>query len=107
MIVSLLLDLLFLCVFFVLLFCCMSFVSSVIIFFFNQKTAYDMRISDWSSDVCSSDLGRTGDRAAKAVPLLKVRRLVTGLDHPWDVRPIGAGRLIFTKIGRAVCWERV
>src|SRR3546814_12761966 len=26
-------------------------------FFFNQKPAYDMRISDWSSDVCSSDLG--------------------------------------------------
>src|SRR3546814_7860394 len=26
-------------------------------FFFKQKTAYDMRISDWSSDVCSSDLG--------------------------------------------------
>src|SRR3546814_8477798 len=26
-------------------------------FFFNQKTAYEMRISDWSSDVCSSDLG--------------------------------------------------
>src|SRR3546814_6573629 len=25
-------------------------------FFFNQKTAYDIRISDWSSDVCSSDL---------------------------------------------------
>src|SRR3546814_4666123 len=25
-------------------------------FFFKQKTAYDMRISDWSSDVCSSDL---------------------------------------------------
>src|SRR3546814_17363974 len=25
-------------------------------FFFNQKTAYEMRISDWSSDVCSSDL---------------------------------------------------
>src|SRR3546814_11496286 len=28
----------------------------VIFFFFKQKTAYDMRISDWSSDVCSSDL---------------------------------------------------
>src|SRR3546814_4147397 len=28
----------------------------MIIFFFKQKTAYDMRISDWSSDVCSSDL---------------------------------------------------
>src|SRR3546814_15223877 len=27
-------------------------------FFFKQKTAYDMRISDWSSDVCSSDLPR-------------------------------------------------
>src|SRR3546814_8834649 len=29
-----------------------------IIFFFKQKTAYEMRISDWSSDVCSSDLRR-------------------------------------------------
>src|SRR3546814_2729253 len=27
-----------------------------IFFFFKQKTAYEMRISDWSSDVCSSDL---------------------------------------------------
>src|SRR3546814_6980357 len=30
--------------------------SVVCIFFFKQKTAYEMRISDWSSDVCSSDL---------------------------------------------------
>src|SRR3546814_10887284 len=29
-------------------------------FFFKQKTAYEMRISDWSSDVCSSDLKGTG-----------------------------------------------
>src|SRR3546814_4984667 len=29
-------------------------------FFFKQKTAYEMRISDWSSDVCSSDLLDTG-----------------------------------------------
>src|SRR3546814_3596501 len=29
-----------------------------VIFFFKQKTAYEMRISDWSSDVCSSDLNR-------------------------------------------------
>src|SRR3546814_9768254 len=28
----------------------------VLVFFFKQKTAYEMRISDWSSDVCSSDL---------------------------------------------------
>src|SRR3546814_3302592 len=31
-------------------------------FFFKQKTAYEMRISDWSSDVCSSDLDRRGRR---------------------------------------------
>src|SRR3546814_9369940 len=30
-------------------------------FFFKQKTAYEMRISDWSSDVCSSDLSGVGD----------------------------------------------
>src|SRR3546814_10759227 len=29
-------------------------------FFFKQKTAYEMRISDWSSDVCSSDLEEVG-----------------------------------------------
>src|SRR3546814_8549903 len=29
---------------------------SLFLFFFKQKTAYEMRISDWSSDVCSSDL---------------------------------------------------
>src|SRR3546814_8169013 len=32
------------------------FVSVCAFFFFKQKTAYEMRISDWSSDVCSSDL---------------------------------------------------
>src|SRR3546814_3357085 len=36
-------------------------------FFFKQKTAYEMRISDWSSDVCSSDLiGQLDARAAGA-----------------------------------------
>src|SRR3546814_7604925 len=33
------------------------------IFFFTQKTAYEMRISDWSSDVCSSDLVAYRDHA--------------------------------------------
>src|SRR3546814_4003450 len=33
--------------------CCLS---DFFFFFFKQKTAYEMRISDWSSDVCSSDL---------------------------------------------------
>src|SRR3546814_17808821 len=32
-------------------------------FFFKQKTAYEMRISDWSSDVCSSDLVECPDAA--------------------------------------------
>src|SRR3546814_6526601 len=35
----------------------------VLFFFFKQKTAYEMRISDWSSDVCSSDLVRTAEAA--------------------------------------------
>ncbi|WP_244928876.1 PQQ-dependent sugar dehydrogenase [Nocardioides sp. W7] len=39
--------------------------------------------------------------ARRTVPDLRVRRLVTGLDHPWDVRPIGRGRLIFTQRDRA------
>src|SRR3546814_163556 len=39
---------------------------SLVVFFFKQKTAYEMRISDWSSDVCASDLlSRTcGNRAS-------------------------------------------
>src|SRR3546814_12977980 len=39
-------------------------ISTVLVFFVKQKTTYEMRISDWSSDVCSSDLGATeGQRA--------------------------------------------
>src|SRR3546814_3160844 len=38
-----------------------SFRGECCFFFFKQKTAYDMRISDWSSDVCSSDLGDADD----------------------------------------------
>src|SRR3546814_1061843 len=39
-------------------------IFSLFFFFFKQKTAYEMRISDWSSDVCSSDLGLGGDLGA-------------------------------------------
>src|SRR3546814_8718162 len=38
-------------------------------FFFKQKTAYEMRISDWSSDVCSSDL-RRGDYLGATVQVI-------------------------------------
>src|SRR3546814_15732851 len=40
-------------------------VLCVLFFFFKQKTAYEMRISDWSSDVCSSDLSRRGPLGRK------------------------------------------
>src|SRR3546814_9680665 len=39
------------------------------VFFFKQKTAYEMRISDWSSDVCSSDLLRR--RIADKMPTVE------------------------------------
>src|SRR3546814_13595700 len=45
-------------------------------FFFKQKTAYEMRISDWSSDVCSSDLIEQGTR--EHVDIEAVR---AGCDH--------------------------
>src|SRR3546814_9147433 len=49
----------FLFVFYVYVSWCVFFVI-VFFFFFKQKTAYEMRISDWSSDVCSSDLRSRG-----------------------------------------------
>src|SRR3546814_3581884 len=43
-------------------------------FFFKQKTAYEMRISDWSSDVCSSDLNACLRAAAVRLPRRRGRR---------------------------------
>src|SRR3546814_8928573 len=40
---------------------CNIIVLVYLFFFFKQKTAYEMRISDWSSDVCSSDLYKIAD----------------------------------------------
>src|SRR3546814_15353045 len=59
-------------------------------FFFKQKTAYEMRISDWSSDVCSSDLRRRpGDAALFGqLSLVAVRRRVEIL------RAVGAAHLL-------------
>src|SRR3546814_1676742 len=49
-------------------------------FFFKQKTAYEMRISDWSSDVCSSDLlgAPAGPCQASAMPELPEVETVRG-----------------------------
>src|SRR3546814_10520922 len=60
-----------------LFFCCF--------FFFKQKTAYEMRISDWSSDVCSSDLvlayilSGTAGLYVSDLPYLLASRVVLGL----------------------------
>src|SRR3546814_4014658 len=54
--------------------------SSGCIFFFKQKTAYEMRISDWSSDVCSSDLMPFTDPMADgpAIQAANLRSLAAG-----------------------------
>src|SRR3546814_9837274 len=53
-------------------------------FFFKQKTAYEMRISDWSSDVCSSDFPPCagGRREARGVALDRGRPEAGGAVHP-------------------------
>src|SRR3546814_8172637 len=93
--------------------CSMSWIG--VVFFFKQKTAYEMRISDWSSDVCSSDLDERHGAVQEAP-----HPTVTGLLHERrddeggrcagplpqqrrDESPLGGG----IEIGRASCRERV
>src|SRR3546814_7309532 len=81
--------------------------------FFKQKTAYEMRISDWSSDVCSSDLGAVlwpighGQDDPIGGPLAGAdRRRRARLERQRRVQP--GGRLLRQgEIGRASCRERV
>src|SRR3546814_12574776 len=97
------------------------------LFFVKQKTAYELRISDWSSDVCSSDLPVHGRRAADLRPpdgqrLQRRRRRRPAHRRPAreDDRgresPVHAGllrsrqalnRQFRPEIGRASCRERV
>src|SRR3546814_4512935 len=53
-----------------------EFLNVVFFFFFKQKTAYEMRISDWSSDVCSSDLQPIYDRRGRRIAAFWWRRAV-------------------------------
>src|SRR3546814_998762 len=56
-------------------------------FFFKQKTAYEMRISDWSSDVCSSALLGTNHLSPAASALLtQVASAVSALPNPVAMR---------------------
>src|SRR3546814_5305733 len=86
-----------------------DFISVRFFFSFKQKTAYEMRISDWSSDVCSSDLGEQGidigivecgerDDAARQLARIAHR-----------LKPFGFGdrRRCIGQIGRASRRERV
>src|SRR3546814_1915098 len=70
-------------------------------FFFKQKTAYEMRISDWSSDVCSSDLlGKpVAVSAGAAERLLGVELLLDGRSPRQRIRRFPKGRLDRLLIG--------
>src|SRR3546814_16864415 len=59
-------------------------------FFFKQKTAYEMRISDWSSDVCSSDLPLgTGDVPFEWAPDVWLLMVAIGAGYLWALRHLG------------------
>src|SRR3546814_1754829 len=90
----------------------------VTLFFFKQKTAYEMRISDWSSDVCSSDLrlylyalaaaGEAGvDRAVRLLRAEIERGMK--LMGAKNLADLGRDNLRwrYFQIGRASCRERV
>src|SRR3546814_2555102 len=60
-------------------------------FFFKQKTAYEMRISDWSSDVCSSDLCRAlAPRLPRVLrPQNHLSHHLAPLEHRKALAPVG------------------
>src|SRR3546814_1061904 len=90
----------------------------VLFFFFKQKTAYEMRISDWSSDVCSSDLVFVSEiNVGTQLRLLEVRRELERLIARCAARRATDAELLqfreiaehleTAEIGRASCRERV
>src|SRR3546814_9216094 len=83
---------------------CVVFLSLLDVFCFKQKTAYEMRISDWSSDVCSSDLQAVGHRPVECVAPAEDRPSgpVDAAESDADQR-----RRAGAEIGSASCRERV
>src|SRR3546814_3379557 len=93
-------------------------ILSYIVFFFKQKTAYEMRISDWSSDVCSSDLLVIRSYSKEGLMATQVRETaqqdaLAGWSLPaWTYRDpeffaLELDRVFRPKIGSASCRERV
>src|SRR3546814_1299766 len=71
------------------------FILILFFFCFKQKTAYEMRISDWSSDVCSSDLGGRlkldpDVRRLLDDDVLLRQRLLEGIEDQVGLEPAGA-----------------
>src|SRR3546814_7857467 len=100
------------CIFIFCVFQCCSVVIFLFFFFFKQKTAYEMRISDWSSDVCSSDL--TDDDGIICLPSVRGEppaheRLLNLLIAAWETVEPGSWKpaVLGKQIGRASCRERV
>src|SRR3546814_8629624 len=97
------------------MFCCSHhLVDCVFLFFFKQKTAYEMRISDWSSDVCSSDLNdEQFTRSLAAMPTVNGFFLTHDPLRSQAVPKAGiavsgsSAKVTMPKIGRASCRERV
>src|SRR3546814_1646616 len=91
------------------------FVMCVFFFFFKQKTAYEMRISDWSSDVCSSDLAKTeigwGHQIRSYVlqPYQLVKDLRTGVTStaPGDVLDGALDPFMAAALSQKVTGEKV
>src|SRR3546814_10269861 len=87
-----------------------------VFFFFKQKTAYEMRISDWSSDVCSSDLRRVRRAAGPEVPIAATidphGNVSLGMTDNANIictyrTTPHIDQYDTAKIGRASSWERV
>src|SRR3546814_9682442 len=84
----------------------------VFVFFFKQKTAYEMRISDWSSDVCSSDLSAIRPKNAIAVSEKLGKARLIGIRPATSQAPQNSATEAtrhhsMLQIGRASCRERV
>src|SRR3546814_10178774 len=90
---------------------CLVAIRSIFFFFFKQKTAYELRISDWSSDVCSSDLDVLRGALERHLALNALgNQLHLVLDILLEIAVGAAARHradAAHEIGRASCRERV